>query len=77
MKRFLILQKRHHNKNNLWYVDCMPPRQRLFDGNYISEWPEPPAESKQFIIDRYFSSKQARIIYAQALRNLLPLGFSI
>lgn len=61
----------------LWYVDCMPPRQRLDDGSYISEWPEPPPnEDKQFIIKRYFSPLQARVIYAQSLRNLLPLGFS-
>jgi len=62
--------------NHIWYVDCMPPRQRLHDGTYISEWPEPSVENEQFIIDRYFSPKQARVIYAQTLRNLLPLGFS-
>ncbi|MCJ7826495.1 hypothetical protein MUP56_02675, partial [Patescibacteria group bacterium] len=62
----------------LWYVDCMPPRQRLDDGLYISEWPEPPPnEDKQFIIKRYFSPLQARVIYAQSLRNLLPLEFSV
>ncbi len=65
------------NNNQLWYVDCMPPRQRLDDGTYISEWPTPPPESQQFIIDRYFSPQQARVIYAQALRALLPLGFNI
>ncbi len=63
-------------QDNLWYVDCMPPRQKLSDGTYISEWPTPPVDNEQFIIDRYFSPHQARIIYAQALRSLLDLGFS-
>ena len=64
----------HHN--SLWYVDCMPPRQKLLDGTYISEWPVPPDNNQAFIVDRYFSPHQARIIYAQALRNLLDIGFT-
>jgi len=64
------------SQNNLWYVDCMPPRQQLSNGSYISEWPVPPVENQQFIIDRYFSPKQTRVIYAQALRALLPSGIS-
>ena len=63
-------------KNTLWYVDCMPPRQKLPGGSYISEWPNPPDSSKDFIVDRYFSPRQARIIYAQALLASTTIGIS-
>ena len=63
------------SQQKLWYVDCMPPRQKLKDGSYISEWPTPPEQSRDFIVERYFSPQQARIIYAQALRACTHMGF--
>ncbi len=65
--------------NNIWYVDLMPPRQKREDGSYLSELPPPLSEdSEALLIDRYFTkSGQAQIIYAQSLRNLIPLGVPI
>jgi hypothetical protein len=58
------------NQGSLHYIDCMPPRQKRPDGSLLSEMPEPPEISRQFIEDRYFSPLQARVIYAQLLRTL-------
>lgn len=58
------------------YVDIMPPRRRLDDGGYISEWPTPPDESRAFIESRYFSPQQAQVIYLQILRVATPRGIN-
>lgn len=58
----------------LTYIDNMPPRQRLDNGSYISEWPIPPEESTSFIEQRYFSPKQAQVIYPQLLRAVEGRG---
>ncbi len=60
----------YNNEGTLCYIDWMPPRQRLPDGSLLSELPDPPEESRTFIEARYFSSLQARVIYAQLLRTL-------
>jgi len=55
----------------LYLVDLMPPRQKTPDG-LISEWPEPPAEFREFIEKRYFVPQiQARVVRAQLLRATL------
>ncbi len=54
----------------MWYVDTMPPRQKLEDGSVISEWPTPPEQSRDFIDQRYFTPMQARVIYPQLLRAI-------
>lgn len=52
------------------YVDLMPPRQKLPDGSVISEWPEPPMDTKSFMEARYFTPEgQIPVIYAQLLRT--------
>ena len=67
-----------NKKGKISYVDLMPPRQRLPDGKYIAEWPTPHPEDFKFTVDRYFTpAGQTKVIYAQSLRALLPLGFDI
>lgn len=63
----------HQETQRLYYIDRMPPRQRLADGSLLSELPFPPEESKKFIESRYFSPHQARVIYAQLIRDLPDL----
>ncbi|MBI3620251.1 hypothetical protein HY214_03870 [Candidatus Roizmanbacteria bacterium] len=51
------------------YFDFFPPRQLLPNGSFF-DWPEPPKESRAFILARHFSPEQSLIIYAQLLRVL-------
>lgn len=53
----------------LRYVDYMPPRQQLDDGSYVSEWPDPPEDAREYIERRYFTPEgQIPVMYAQLLR---------
>lgn len=54
----------------LVYIDKMPPRQRLSDGRYLSEIPDPPATSRAVVERRHFSPVQHQVIYVQGLRAL-------
>ena len=59
---------------SLVYIDTMPPRRKVSEREYISEWPTPPEESREFIENRYFSHQQAQVIYLQIIRLTSRMG---
>lgn len=60
--------------NGVFYVDKMPPRQRLNDGSYFVEIPDPAEEARQIIEARHFSPSHTRVVYMQGLRSLAVTG---
>jgi hypothetical protein len=55
---------------DLIFFDFFPPHQKLANGGCFF-WPAPSVIDKSFFIDRYFSTMQIRVIYAQLLRHLI------
>ncbi|KKR50192.1 hypothetical protein A3A55_01500 [Candidatus Roizmanbacteria bacterium RIFCSPLOWO2_01_FULL_40_14] len=57
------------NGKGVVYIDKMPPRQRLEDGTYFSEIPNPTDPiTRQVVEDRHFTPQQARVIYTQGMK---------
>lgn len=53
------------------YIDRMPPRQRIpGEGTVYCDYPRPHPNARQYIEGRYFSLKQAEVIYAQMIRDV-------
>lgn len=73
---FCINENPRNTDSPLIYIDMMPPRYKIDGKIMVSEWPEPPEESKDFIHKRYFGPEQSRVIYAQLLRALDGRPFS-
>lgn len=51
----------------LRFFDYFPPFQMFTDSTYYV-WPKPPVTFEKYLIQRYYSSLQAKVIYAQLLR---------
>ncbi len=51
----------------LRFFDYFPPFQTFTDSTYYV-WPKPPEVFEKYFIQRYYSSVQAKVIYAQLLR---------
>lgn len=76
LANFCLKRQNGNGREEVVYIDMMPPRRRISKSKVISEWPTPPDESRSFIEARYFSPQQAQVIYLQILRAATPRGIS-
>lgn len=58
----------------VYYVDKMPPRQRLDDGSYFVEIPDPPEKARSIVEARHFSSLHTRLVYMQGMKAMAMTG---
>lgn len=57
-------------KGILTFFDFFPPHQKIEKDNYFL-WPEPPLSDKKYLIQRYFTTQQSMVIYAQLIKCIV------